>query len=351
MQALRLRTAGLDPELEEVPTPVPVGREVLVRVRAAGLCHSDLHVVESPVGGMATALPFTLGHEIAGEVAALADDVAGTMPIGTAVAVYGPWGCGDCSRCRVGRDNLCDRRASLTFFGAGLGRDGGMAEYVLVPRPELLVPLDGVDPLDAAPLTDAGLTSYAALRPLLPDLTGADASVLVLGVGGLGHMAVQLLSALTTATVVAVDTKPAALELAGDLGAIPVASGPDAGDRIREQLPAGAAGVDAVLDFVGAPETVALGSSLLRPGATYVLVGTAGGAIDVRKNAGLPAGVKFSVPYWGGREELAELLALAAQGRIHVHRQVYPLSDAARALADLRAGRISGRAVLVPSPS
>ena len=145
------------PELREVEVPEPGPGEVLVKVGGAGACHSDLHVMGWPAGALPYELPFTLGHENAGWIESVGAGVTGWEP-GDAVAVYGPWGCGRCRSCRTTLETLCERGAEIGAAGGGLGRDGGMAEYMLVPDPRLLVPLGDLDPRDAAPLSDAALT-------------------------------------------------------------------------------------------------------------------------------------------------------------------------------------------------
>lgn len=344
MRAFRWHGPGAAPILESVDVPVPRGPQVLVQVEAAGLCHSDLNVLDStPL--WPDALPFTLGHEIAGRIAATGDRVT-SHEIGQRVAVYGPWGCGTCDRCHAGRDNYCDNRGRLGWAGAGLGRDGGMADSVLVPDERLLVPLGGLDPLDAAPLTDAGLTSYSAIAPLIDEL-GEASSAVVIGAGGLGHIAIQILRACTPSQVIAVDVRPPALALASSCGAhhaLPADA--DAAPAIRRITTRH--GADVVLDFVGNPASVALATGVLRSAGRIVLVGSGGGEITVKKFGSLPQGASVSMPFWGSRPELVALLQLAGTGAIKVHRTAYPLSAAPRAIADLRAGRIEGRAVLVP---
>jgi propanol-preferring alcohol dehydrogenase len=348
MLALRLHTPGVEPTLDTIDVPVPTGTEVLLRVKAAGLCHSDLSVIDSVGNTWSRALPFTLGHEIAGQVSAVGDRVQ-SPAIGDRVAVYGPWGCGSCDRCRSGRDNYCDNRSQLGWAGVGLGQDGGMADYVLVPHERLLVPLDGLDPLDAAPLTDAGLTSYSAVAPLLGDLTPGT-TVAVIGAGGLGHIAIQILRACSPTQVIAIDVRAQALALATACGAqhaFPADA--DAEQSIRAAT--NQRGVDVVLDFVGSPSSLELSANVLRSAGHIVLVGSGGGELPVKKFGRLPQGAAVSMPFWGSRSQLLEVLQLARAGSIVVHRTVYPLSRAGQAIADLRAGRVDGRAVLVPDRS
>jgi alcohol dehydrogenase, propanol-preferring len=340
MRAFRLDAWGTAPATSDVDVPAPSGGEVLVRVLAAGVCHSDLHVVAAAEGTFGFRPPFTLGHEIAGEVAALGPSATGASA-GDRVVVYGPWGCGDCARCLAGADNYCDRRGDLAWAGAGLGRDGGMAEYVLVPSARHLVPTGDLAATQAAPLSDAGLTPYHAVSALR---LSEDATVAVIGVGGLGHLAVRILRAVTPARVFAVDVREAALELASD-AALAVLARPDTARTLRAAN--GNVGVDAVLDFVGSATSLELATDCLRAGGDLVVVGSGGGQLVVGKGR-LPAGVRVSLPFWGTRPELREVIALAAAGRLPVAVEEFPLSAAAEVLARLHAGEVRGRAVLVP---
>ena len=215
MKALQLIDWKTDPELVEVPKPTPGPGEVVVKIGGAGACHSDLHLMHDFEPGMwPWKLPFTLGHENAGWVDSVGYGVT-TVSKGDAVVVYGAWGCGKCSRCRQGFENYCENQAEAPVVngGCGLGLDGGMAEYLLVPAERLLLRLpDGLDPTTAAALTDAGLTPYHAIRRSWLKMAPTS-TVVVVGVGGLGHIAVQLVKATTAAKVIAVDNRQEALEL------------------------------------------------------------------------------------------------------------------------------------------
>lgn len=221
MRAVRLTEWESDPVLTDVPVPEPRGSEVLIEVGAAGLCRSDLHIMGSAPGAFPYELPFTLGHETAGRVAALGPGASG-VEVGDRVVVYSRWGCGTCWQCANGRDNAC-AHTSLGPHGAGLGRDGGLAEYVIVPSARYLVPAAGLDPVAAAPLSDAALTSYHAAKLSIAQLRPGTTAV-VLGVGGLGHLAIQILKAISPVRIVAVDVRSAALELARNAGADAVLS-------------------------------------------------------------------------------------------------------------------------------
>src|SRR5918999_978920 len=270
MRAIRLTAWEQPAELASVPEPEPGPGEVLLRVAGAGLCHSDLHLMHWRAGTLPYELPFTLGHEVAGTVAALGAGADG-IEAGEPVLVYGPWGCGRCRACSVGAEHLCD--AGLTARGAGLGRDGGLAEYMVVPSPRLTVPLDGLDPVTAAPLADAGLTPYHAIRRVLP-LLRPGTTAIVIGVGGLGHVAVQLLKALSPARVVAVDRREQALEVAARSGADAALP---ASDLTPAQLRAAAGGRGAavVVDCVGSDDTLALAAGAVAPGGDGPGIGAA----------------------------------------------------------------------------
>ena len=344
MKAYQLTAWQAPPEMREVPVPEPGPGQVLVKVGGAGACHSDLHLMEWPEGTMDFDLPFTLGHENAGWVEALGAGVEGLEP-GEAVAVYGPWGCGRCRACRRSAENYCERQAEIGAFGGGLGLDGGMAEYMLVPHSRLLLPLGDLDPRDAAPLSDAALTPYHAIKRSLHLLVPGSTAV-VIGVGGLGHMAVQILRALSPAKVIAVDTSPEKLALAREVGAEEtVESGEDAAEQIRELT--GGRGAELVLDDVGADDTLALAREITRFEAHLTVVGLAGGKLQFAFGA-LPFESQLTIPYWGTAIELIEVLDLARAGRIRAHVERFPLDRVEDAYARMREGTLDGRAVICP---
>jgi propanol-preferring alcohol dehydrogenase len=220
-----------------------------------------------------------------------------------------------------------------------------MAPYLLVPSSRLVVPLGDLDPVAAAPLTDAGLTPYHAIRRSLPKL-GPGTTAVAIGVGGLGHMGVQLLAAITAARVIAVDQRPDALELAKTIGAdVTVRAGPDAAAAIREAT--GGVGADVVLDFVGAEATMQLGVQVGRPLGDLTVVGIAGGSVPFGFFSA-PYELSFQTTYWGSIVELMELLELARRGVVKAEHTTYSLADAPKAYAALKAGTLRGRAVVVP---
>jgi propanol-preferring alcohol dehydrogenase len=324
---------------------------VVVRVGGAGACHSDLHLMrEFDVGMLPWGPPFTLGHENAGWVHALGEGVTG-VEIGQAVAVYGPWGCGNCARCLLGIETLCEdpAHAPVPMGGGGLGLDGGMAEFMLVPSARHLVPLpENLTPVEAAPLTDAGLTPYHAVRRSLEKLIPGSTAV-VIGVGGLGHLGIQILKATTAARVVAVDLKAEALSLADELGAdLSLIPAQDAGAEIRAFT--GGRGADLVVDFVGSDATLTLGAAVSRSLGDLTIVGIAGGTLAVSFFS-VPYEVSIQTTYWGSRPELIEVLDLGARGLLRPTITTFPLDRALDAYSTLEAGRLGGRAVVVPQPS
>jgi propanol-preferring alcohol dehydrogenase len=349
MRALRLTSWKSDPVLVEVADPVPASGQVVIRVGGAGACHSDLHIMREFDGTRAPwPLPFTLGHENAGWVHALGVGVSG-LEVDQPVAVYGAWGCGACGRCRAGIETYCEDLAHRPTIGGGggLGADGGMADLMLIPAARYLVPLPaGLDPVNAAPLTDAGLTPYHAIRRSQAKL-GTGSVAVVIGVGGLGHLAVQILEATSAARVIAVDPRPEALRLATDAGAeVVVPAGPGAAEAVRAATDG--RGADVVLDFVGSDPTMALGVAVSRPLGDLTIVGIAGGRF-LFSFASMPYEVSVQSTYWGTRPELVEVLGLAARGHIRPRVTTFPLDAAVDAYRHLEAGQIEGRAVVTPA--
>lgn len=345
MKAVQYRTVGAEPEVVTVPDPEPGPGQVLLKVSAAGVCHSDIAVMSRPAENFPYELPLTLGHEGAGTVAALGQGVTG-LEIGEPMAVYGPWGCGLCVNCAQGKENYCLNAARLGIFPPGLGAPGAIAEYLLVDDKRHLIPLGDLDPVTTVPLTDAGLTPYHAIKAALPTLVPGSAAV-VIGTGGLGHVAIQLLRALTPARVIALDVTEEKLELAAAVGAHEtLISDKDAAEAVKKLT--GGLGAQAVFDFVGAAPTVAIATACAGMEGFVSIVGIGGGS----------AAVGFGVtkydcsvrsPYWGSRSELIEVLDLARAGAVDVHVERFSLDEAPEAYRRLHDGRINGRAVIVPN--
>jgi propanol-preferring alcohol dehydrogenase len=343
MQAVQLTQWQRPAVVRRVPRPRPGPGEVLLEVRAAGLCHSDLHLMHWPAGTVPYELPFTLGHEVAGNVAGLGPGAEG-VEVGDSVIVYGPWGCGRCARCSLGEEHLCEADG-LRGRGSGLGRDGGLAEYMIVPSPRLTVPLGDLDPVAAAPLADAALTPYHAIRRALPWLREGSGAV-VIGVGGLGHVAVQILRALTSCRIVAVDRREQALEIAARDGAdvMLAADGLTAREARRA---AGARGAALVIDCVGVEQTLELAAGIVAPGGHVTILGVGGGTFPMRFGA-VPFETSVVMSNWGTRAELADVVALARAGAVHVDVERVALADAPAAYERLEAGAVRGRLVAVP---
>ncbi len=233
------------------------------------------------------------------------------LEVGEPVAVYGPWGCGRCHSCLTGAENYCERQATLAGSGGGLGFDGGMASHMIVPNSRWLVSLGDLDPVLAAPLTDAGLTPYHAVKRSLPLLVPGSFA-LVIGAGGLGHLAIQILRALSPATVVVVDQRDEALEHARHVGAHEVVRAGDGAAAQVTDITKGR-GIDVAIDLVGVDETLKLASRVTRQRGHITLVGVGGGKLSVRFFS--PAyEVSVANMYWGTLPELVEVLALARAG-------------------------------------
>lgn len=333
------------PSLEEVPRPKPGPGEVLLKIAGAGACHSDIAIYDQFDESMGEQLAptYTLGHENSGWVEELGEGVSG-INLGDAYLSYGPIGCGQCPACSRGQDTYCYNAATQPYLATGLGRDGGMAEYMTVPARNL-VPLGEADPVAAAPLADAGLTPYHAIKLALPKLQGGGKSALVIGLGGLGQIGVQILTAITGATVYATDMKADAIAEAERAGAVGVPGGDDQAERIRELT--GGQGVDAVFDFVGVTSTIQLSQQTVRRQGRITIVGVAGQPTswDFYSN---PYEAELTNTYWGTIEELYEVVALYRDGKITPQVTTYSLENALDAYRDLQAGKLSGRAVVTP---
>lgn len=340
MRAVQLVQWQAEPELREVPIPEPGPGEVLLKTTAAGLCHSDLHIMEWPEGTLPWDVPFTLGHEAAGTVAAVGAGVT-EVEVGDPVVVCASWGCGTCIPCRQGLENRCVERPARP--GGGIGLDGALADYLLVPSPRLLVSSEGLDPAHAAPLTDAALTPYHAIK-LSRHLLVPGSTTVVIGVGGLGHMAVQILGALSPTRIVALDARESAVQLALSSGAEEayVSTGLDPAE-LRARL--GRYGATLVLDFVGNDATLQLGSRLLGPGGHLTFIGLGGGTMPT---SGLPLEWSLSRISNGTVPELEEVVELARRGAISLEVERITLEDVIPTYDRLREGSIVGRAVAIP---
>jgi len=329
-------------------TPAPQGTEVLLKVQACGVCHSDLHLREGffdlghgrkvEIGAIGIHLPLTMGHEIVGTV--VANGPQAQAPLGAARVVF-PWiGCGSCRHCARGLETECEAPVSL-----GTRRAGGYASHVVVPHPRYLVPFDGLDPLVAASASCSGITAYAALKKIPPG--DAQDTVVIVGAGGLGLAALGLVRQLTPARIVVVDADARKLDAARALADACVDIGaPDSGAALRAFAQGGA---HAVVDFVGLPQTFEWSLAALRKGGTLIVVGLYGG------------GTQLSIPllpmrnhtirgsYVGNLSEFIELLALLKRpGVRHVPISTTPMARINDVFSDIRAGRVHGRVLAVP---
>jgi propanol-preferring alcohol dehydrogenase len=346
MKALQYRRIGAGPELVDIPVPEPGPGEVLLQVTAAGVCHSDDYLMGLPAESFAYELPMTLGHECAGIVAAVGVGVQG-VELSMPVVVYGPRGCGMCRQCANGEENYCARAADVGVRPPGLGAPGAMAEYMIAGSPRYLVPIGDLDPVATVPLTDAGLTPYHAIKRSLPKLTPGS-SVVVLGVGGLGHVAISLLSALCSARIIALDIDEAKLQLAKEFGAHEVLLS-DAHAVATIEKMTGDDGAAVVLDFVGLQSTLDIALAVAGTGSDVRIVGIGDRIAHAKVGFGrTPFGSAVSTSYWGSLGELYEVIALARRGMIDVETVTYSLDDGVAGYQAMSSGAARGRVVVVP---
>jgi D-arabinose 1-dehydrogenase-like Zn-dependent alcohol dehydrogenase len=335
-------------EAMDDPTPAPAGEQVLLEVSGCGVCHSDIHLWEGyfDLGGgnksdvsRIHSLPFTLGHEIVGTVAALGDQASGVAP-GDQVVAY-PWiGCGQCPTCDSGLEQFCTRPRNL-----GIHVDGGYADHVLVPSARYLHPVGDLPSALAATYACSGLTAYSALKKVQAKAEGRQ--LLVIGAGGVGLAALMIAPAMLDAEIVVADideAKRAAALKAGAHEAI------DPRDRdARKALIKRTGGVPAAIDFVGSAESTGYGFGVLGMNAALVVVGLFGGSLELSVPLLPLKGASLLGSYVGSPAELGELMALAAAGKVRpLPVETRALARADETLQDLRSGRIVGRVVLTP---
>ncbi|MBO9499086.1 MAG: alcohol dehydrogenase catalytic domain-containing protein [Novosphingobium sp.] len=327
-------------EVVEIPVPEPGLGQVRLRTAAAGLCHSDLLVIHADPPFFP--IPSILGHETTGWADKLGEGVTG-VELGAAYGVYFPWGCGECGPCGHGAENVCDKAPMVPGFGCGA--DGGMADYVIVDDIRHLVPLGDLDPVAAAPLMCAGITTFHAIEKARP-LLGEGSAAVVIGVGGLGHLAIQILKASTAAQVIAIDRHEAKLDHARTLGADAFLAGECAAEAIR--VATGGRGAALVIDLVGNDATLGFAQSVLAQGGQLQIVGVGGGTLPLRFHE-MPRDASVSVPYAGTIPDLAGAVGLARAGRIHADVVTIGYDALAETYALMDAGLLQGRAVLVPT--
>ena len=341
MKAVRIHGYHQRPVVEDVPEPSVKGPlDVVVKIGGAGVCRTDLHIIEGQWdAAMHPVLPYTLGHENAGWVHEIGSAVT-NVAVGDTVILHPTPTCGLCRACRAGDDMHC---TDSSF--PGLSHDGGMAEYLLTSA-RACVKLDPhTRPADVAALADAGITAFHAVRKAIPLLYPGTTAV-VIGAGGLGHIGVQCLAALTATTIVVADRNPDALKLASQIGAhhTVVADGTQV-EAVRELT--GGRGAHVVLDFVAEQGAEADGWAMTGGGGSYFVIGY-GGTLQIPTLDIISTERNIIGNIVGTYNDLAELMSLAEAGKVTLHTRTYPLTSAVEAFADLDAGRVRGRAILVP---
>lgn len=341
MRAVRVHGYHEPVRLDDVPEPELQGPfDVIVRIGGAGVCRTDLHILEGQwAEAMGPTLPYTIGHENAGWVHAVGDGVT-NVAVGDTVILHPQPSCGLCLACRAGHDMQCE----FAFFPGLSDNDGGMAEYLRTTARSCVKLDPSTDPADVAALADAGITAYHAVRKAIPLLPPGTTAV-VQGAGGLGHIGIQCLAALTAARIVVVDRNPDALALAEKIGAEHTVVADGGHVAAVQELTGG--GGHVVFDFVAEQGAENDAWAMTRPAGSMFVIGY-GGQLQI-PTLDFVAGEKNAVGnIVGTYTDLAELMVLAQAGKVTLHTQRYALDDAVTALADLDAGRVRGRAILVP---
>ena len=328
-------------QLSDVPDPVVSGPfDVVVKIGGAGVCRTDLHVLEGQWAEKSNVeLPYTIGHENAGWVHAVGDAVT-NVAVGDKVILHPLMTCGLCRACRFGDDVHCENSQF-----PGIDTNGGYAEYLLTNARSVVKIDDSLEPAAIAALADAGLTAYHAVAKAARATQPGDVCVMI-GAGGLGHIGIQVMKAISAATIVVVDRNQAALDLALDIGADHVVLAD--GSQVEQVLKlTGGNGAEAVVDFVGEGGATAEGIAMLRRAGNYYVVGY-GENIDVPTIDVISTEINFIGNLVGSYNDLQELMVLAARGAVTLHTTTYKLEDFQQALDDLDNGLVRGRAILVP---
>jgi NAD+-dependent secondary alcohol dehydrogenase Adh1 len=341
VKAVRLHEFHQPPVVDDIPEPTIRGPlDVIVKIGGAGVCRTDLHIMEGQWdAAMHTPLPYVLGHENAGWVHEVGPGVT-NVAVGDTVILHPTTTCGLCHACRAGDDMHC---VSSEF--PGLSRDGGMAEYLLTSARACIKLDPETQPKDVAALADAGITAYHAVRKAIPLLYPGTTCV-VIGAGGLGHIGIQCLAALTATRIIVVDQNPDALKLAEQLGAQHSVVA-DGGQVAAVQDLTGGTGANVVLDFVAEQGAENDGWNMTGPAGSYFVIGY-GGTLHIPTLDIITTERNIIGNIVGTYNDLAELMVLAQAGKVTLHTRTYPLDAAADALADLDAGRVRGRAILIP---
>jgi NAD+-dependent secondary alcohol dehydrogenase Adh1 len=342
MKAARLHAYHEALKLDEVDEPKALGPlDVVVRIGAAGLCRTDLHIQEGQWAEKSgVKLPYTPGHENAGWIHEVGPAVT-NVEVGDTVIVHPYITCGLCSACRRGDDMHCENGSF-----PGIDRDGGFAEFLHTSARSVVKLGPGLEPKDIAALADAGLTAIHAVKKAIPILTAGTRAV-VIGAGGLGHIGIQCLKAMTPAEVIVIDPSEQALALAGEMGADQTVKvdGKHV-DTVKEMTDG--LGAEAIIDFVGEKGAIQDGIAMVRDGGFYYVIGY-GENIDIPTIDVISREISFIGNLVGTYADLEELMTLTAQGQVSLHTSTYPLDAINDAMADLDSGRLQGRGILIPA--
>ncbi len=343
MKAARLHAYHERLKLDEVDEPKALGPlDVVVRIGAAGLCRTDLHIQEGQWAEKSgVELPYTPGHENAGWIHEVGSAVT-NVEVGDTVIVHPYITCGLCSACRRGDDMHCENGSF-----PGIDRDGGFAEFLQTSARSVVKLGPGLEPKDIAALADAGLTAIHAVKKAIPVLTAGTRAV-VIGAGGLGHIGIQCLKAMTPAEIIVIDPSEKALALAGEMGADHTVrvDGSKHVDTVKEMTDG--FGAEAIIDFVGEKGAIEDGIAMVRDGGFYYVIGY-GENLDIPTIDVISREISFIGNLVGTYADLEELMTLTAQGKVSLHTTTYPLDAINDAMADLDGGRLQGRGILIPA--
>lgn len=341
MKAVRLHAYGQQPVVEEVAEPEISGPyDVIVRIGGAGLCRTDLHIMEGQFRDKSgVTLPYILGHENAGWVQAVGSAVS-HVAVGDTVIVHPQISCGFCRACRAGNDMHCSHAAF-----PGMDTDGGMAELLKTSARSVIKLDPSMEPADIAALADAGITAYHAVKKAAALLYPGTRAV-VIGAGGLGHIGIQCLKALTPAEIIVVDRSREALELCRAWGADHTVL-TDGKQVATVQEMTDGRGAEVILDFVGEGNSMVDGVAMLQRAGSYYLIGY-GGQLAVPTIDIIGSEINFAGNLVGTYNELVELMTLTRRGKVTLHTRLYPLEAANEAIYDLETGQLRGRGILVP---